>query len=220
MIRTRKDLNLYQYLNKYWWCLWPGPSGFDLNKVKIHEAFGNIQGIYHFNWVSDCLWIIQSWRNVGGNKFLQMMPTLIQSDLIRPNKLTRYQLNSGVSDVNGRIRNIYARGTTLLGGQSETILISRSFLGWISVLKWKVRVCVSSASVCHSLGPGISLKNVIRSRTNYGYYLSMKVALIVLLILRLDGTTQNIDNQGPSCSPGFEGGTSFILITYLYYHYL
>ena len=139
------------------------------------------------------------------------MPTLIQSDLIRPNKLTRYQLNSGVSDVNGRIRNIYAPGTTLLGGQSETFLISRSFLGWISVLKWKVRV-----SGCHSLGTGISLKNVIRSRTNYGYYLSMKVALIVLLILRLDGTTQNIDNQGPSCSPGFEGGTSFILITYLH----
>ncbi len=74
---------------------------------------------------------------------------------------------------------------------------------------------MKSESVCHSLGPGISLKNVIRSRTNYGYYLSMKVALIVLLILRLDGTTQNIDNQGPSCSPGFEEGTSFILITYL-----
>ena len=72
------------------------------------------------------------------------MPTLIQSDLIRPNKLTRYQLNSGVSDVNGRIRNIYAPGTTLLGGQSETFLISRSFLGWISILKSEsVRVSLS-----------------------------------------------------------------------------
>ena len=52
---------------------------------------------------------------IVGNKFLQMMPTLIQSDLIRPNKLTRYQLNSGVSDINGLIWNIYALGTTLLG---------------------------------------------------------------------------------------------------------
>ena len=112
-------------------------------------------------------------------------------------------MNAGVSDVNGRIRNIYVRRTTLHGGFSNLKIVSG--------LDFSSRMKSESVCVRVSVTGGISPKNVIRSRTNYGYYLSMKVALIVLLILRLDGTTQNIENQSPILTPqSFREGPDLI----------